>query len=159
MHIWVSAHACLSLAEVSVVVAGSIEREAGSSWLGAVSCGCCASSQTAEKYQASCPPRTLQSFCLFLLSLYSISFFFLPLSNFSTYHHFFPSPETLCGSVLEQETESGSVGQLRQQAQAGSALGVTWVLLLPQSSPQYSPRLLTIDSLHNANKPNFLPIF
>lgn len=37
----------------------------------------------------------------------------------------FPPPEALLGSALEQETESGSVGQLRQQAQAGCAVGVT----------------------------------
>lgn len=36
-----------------------------------------------------------------------------------------PPPEALLGNALEQETESGSVGQLRQQAQAGCALGVT----------------------------------
>lgn len=37
----------------------------------------------------------------------------------------FPPPEALLGNALEQETESGSVGQHRQQAQAGCALGVT----------------------------------
>lgn len=58
MHVW-------ALAEVCVVVAGSIEREDGSSGLWAVSCGCSARPQTADKYQASPPlngPLTLPSF-------------------------------------------------------------------------------------------------
>lgn len=48
MHVW-------ALAEVCVVVAGSIEREAESFRLWAVCCGCCARPQTADKYQATPP--------------------------------------------------------------------------------------------------------
>lgn len=57
----------------------------------------------------------------FFFLLFTLQFLSLLASHFPS----FPPPEVVLGSALAQETESGSVGQLRQQAQAGCALGVT----------------------------------
>lgn len=45
-----------------------------------------------------------------------------------------PPTEVLLSRPLELQAESGSVGHLRQQAQAGWAQSVTWVLRLPHRS-------------------------
>lgn len=118
MHVW-------ALANVCVVVAGSIEREAGSSRLWAVSCDCCARPQTAGKNQAfpplwhpHSPLFSSYSRFHFLFCRSFTKFWIFPFSYFLLFP--LPPPEALLGSAREQQTESGSLGQLRQQAQAAA---------------------------------------
>lgn len=96
-----------TLAEVcaAAVLAGSAEREAAGSRLQRL--GLCARPQTAEKFWAS-PPRQLAP--------PSPSAVSNPLSL--TFPRG-PPAEALLGRPLELQAESGSVGHLRQQAQAG----------------------------------------
>lgn len=114
----------LALAEVCVVVAGSVEREAGSSGvLRAVSFSCQASKQLTNSRLPllSLAPFFLSPF-LYLLSVAFTVRFILSL-YFPSY--LFSPAAAILGKALEQEIESGSVGQLRQQAQAGCALAET----------------------------------
>lgn len=78
-------------------------------------------------------------------SFFSFLFPFLA-SDFSPSLVFpsFPPPEALLGRVLEKERESGSVGQLRQQARAGCSRCDTGALLVLQSIPAHSNLLTSL---------------
>lgn len=78
-------------------------------------------------------------------SLFSFLFPFLA-SDFSPSLVFpsFPPPEALLGRALEKERESGSVGQLRQQARAGCSRCGTGAPLLLQSIPAHSNLLTSL---------------
>ena len=146
MHIWACAHARLSFG-------GSLRSSGGQYWAGSLElpgCELLAAATVPGLKQLtntrlpllsplSPPPLHLSAQFLALLAFTFFPFHPLispPLSHFPLLS--FPPPEALLGSALEPETESGSVGQLRQQAQAGCALGVTWVLLVPQSCSAHS---------------------
>lgn len=108
-------------------LAGSAEREAASSRLERLSL--CARPQTAEKFRASPPPVSApHPSRQFLASLA-----FAPptppptplVSKPLLLSPRRPPAEALLGRPLELQAESGSVGHLRQQAQAGWAPSVT----------------------------------
>lgn len=111
--------------------AGTMEGELRSSDPGCV--GCCSKPQTAKKFQAFPPlpgPHPFNGFFSFPLSASDFS----PSPVFPS----FPPAEALLGRALEQERESGSVGQLRQLAQAGcSHCGTRALFPLPRT-PAYS---------------------
>lgn len=120
-----------ALADVCVVaVAGSFEGELRSSQPGCV--GCCSRPQTAKEFQAF--PASLWPQRLLFLSFPPFSLCFLASLVFPS----FPPPEALLGGALEKESESGSVGQLRQQARPGCSRCGTGALLLLQSIPAHS---------------------
>lgn len=127
-------------------LAGSAEREAASSRLERL--GLCARPQTAEKFWAS-PPRHLPPPSRQFL----VDSCFHPPPSLLVSNPLLLSPrrppaEALLGRPLELQAESGSVGHLRQQAQAGRAPSVTWVLRLPQRSSAHDNWQRSIDTLH-----------
>lgn len=132
-----------ALAEVCVVaVAGSFEGgikklRAGMCWL---------PFQTSNSSKIPGFPRLSLAPALSTASFLFFPLFFSPFlaSDFSPSLVFpsFPPPEALLGRALEKERESGSVGQLRQQARAGCSGCATEALLLLQRIPVHS-NLLT----------------
>lgn len=129
-----------ALAEVCVVaVAGSFEGgikklRAGMCWLPL---------QTSNSSNIpGFPPASLRPLCFQQLLFFFFFLFFSPFlaSDFSPSLVFpsFAPPEALLGRALEKERESGSVGQLRQQARAGCSRCATGALLLLQRFPAHS---------------------
>lgn len=103
-------------------LAGSAEREAASPRLERLSL--CARPQTAEKFRASPPPVSAPHPSRQFLA--SLAFAPPPLvSKPLLLSPRRPPAEALLGRPLELQAESGSVGHLRQQAQAGWAPSVT----------------------------------